>query len=367
MPSLFGTRYTRSDLLRRVGDLSQVAGVSSTTLEDGWQRGVRSIGVRTGSGLRYDVLLDRGADVGLCEFNARSLSWMPPMRFPGPWYYEPNEAGWLRTGLGGLCNTAGLTHIGGAVDDDVTEYRRPGNPKEHFGVHGRAAHIPAELLSCGEEWQGDECELHVTARIRQASSYGENLVLTRRYSSMVGESRISIHDEIVNEGFNDTYFAMLYHFNVGFPILDDGAEMLLPVEEFLGALFNPSAGDEAYFRYPAPVAGHHVESAEFRLRPDADGKVTAAVVNPALDGGFGMYVTWDFAQMPIFHTARSVTEGLYFIGVEPTTNQFDRIRQKELGLLRVLAPGDRVVHDLEVGVIEGSEAIGSLRERLGPR
>ena len=95
MPFLFGTQYTRTDLLRRVGDLSQVAGVSSTTLEDGWQRGVRSIQVRTGSGLRYDVLLDRGADVGLCEFNARSLCWMPPMRFPGPWYYEPNEAGWL--------------------------------------------------------------------------------------------------------------------------------------------------------------------------------------------------------------------------------------------------------------------------------
>ncbi len=31
------------------------------------------------------------------------------------------------------------------------------------------------------------------------------------------------------------------------------------------------------------------------------------------------------------------------------------------------APGDRVVHDLEVGVIEGSEAIGSLRERLRSR
>ena len=133
----------------------------------------------------------------------------------------------------------------------------------------------------------------------------------------------------------------------------DGAEMLPPVQDFLGALFNPSAGDEAYFRYPAPVAGHHVESAEFRLRPDPDGKVTAVVVNPTLDnGGFGMYVTWDFAQMPIFHTARSVTEALCFIGVEPTRNQVDR---------------DRVVHDLEVGVIEGSEAIGSLRERLRTR
>ena len=80
-----------------------------------------------------------------------------------------------------------------------------------------------------------------------------------------------------------------------------------------------------------------------------------------------MDVTWDFAQMPVFHTARSATEGLNLIGVEPTSHQFDRIRQKEPGLLRFLAPGDRVVHELEAGVIEGSGTIGSLRERLCTR
>ena len=36
MAMLFGQKFTRSDLLQRVGNIFQVAGVRLMTLEDGW-------------------------------------------------------------------------------------------------------------------------------------------------------------------------------------------------------------------------------------------------------------------------------------------------------------------------------------------
>ncbi len=365
MPKLFGREYTREEIMRRVGDISQVAGIRSFTLDNGWARGVRVVQVRTGSGLTYDILLDRGADVGLCELNGRSVAWMPPMRFPGPWFYELRDDGWLRTGLGGLLNTAGLTHIGTETDDEIQEYRRPGDSTEHFGVHGRVSHIPAELVSSSEDWQGDECELTVIARVRQASSYGENLVMTRQFRSLVGESRIRLRDVIVNEGFNRTYFAMLYHFNAGFPLLDGGARMLLPSPQFLGALFSPSAGDPAFFDYPNPEPEHHLQSAEFRLGADDDGRVTVALINEAIEPALALSLTYERERLPIFHTARAVGEGLYFVGIEPCTNQFGRQSQKAQGLLRQLRPGESVVHEIDIEVHEGPEAVEAIRRRVG--
>jgi len=47
MTRLYGRDYTRSELLRRVGRLDQVAGVRLVTLGDGLGRGVRVIEFRT--------------------------------------------------------------------------------------------------------------------------------------------------------------------------------------------------------------------------------------------------------------------------------------------------------------------------------
>jgi hypothetical protein len=86
MPRLFGKEYTRAELMRRIGHISQVGGVQLLAAEDGAARGVRLLEFRTGTGFQFKVAVDRGMDVGYCEYKGQSLAWIPATMLPGPWY-----------------------------------------------------------------------------------------------------------------------------------------------------------------------------------------------------------------------------------------------------------------------------------------
>ena len=195
MPQLFNRSLSRTELLRRVGHLSQVGGVQLLQAADGPARGVRLLEFRTGTGFSFKVAIERGMDVGYCDYQGASLAWIPPTLLAGPWYFEQQtEFGWLRTAFGGLNNSCGMIHIGNPETASVAHYNFPARPTERYGVHERMAMIPAELRAFGERWEGDECILEAEGRVTQAQAYGENLVLTRRYVARLGESRFFMHD-----------------------------------------------------------------------------------------------------------------------------------------------------------------------------
>ena len=75
MPELYGQALERSDLLRRVGRLGQVAGVRLVELGDGTERGVRVLEFRTGTGFAFEIVVDRAFDIGRCEHAGRALAW----------------------------------------------------------------------------------------------------------------------------------------------------------------------------------------------------------------------------------------------------------------------------------------------------
>ena len=118
MATLFGASYTRDELLQRVGDISQFAGVRVGELGDGFERGVRVADFRTGSGFEFTVLVDRGLDIAWAAFAGASLCWRSQTTAKAPAFYEPKGLGWLRGFHGGLVSTCGLTSIGVPVIDE---------------------------------------------------------------------------------------------------------------------------------------------------------------------------------------------------------------------------------------------------------
>jgi hypothetical protein len=156
---------TRRELLRRIGRLEQVAGVEPFVFDDGPARGVRAFRFRTGGGLSFDVVPDRGMDLGLAEHGGAPLAWLSPNGVVAPSFHEPGGEGWLRTFPGGLLVTCGLRNVG-----------PPGERwGEEFGLHGRASHIPASSVSYDASWDEEGGVLEAGGQIRESRVFGPNL------------------------------------------------------------------------------------------------------------------------------------------------------------------------------------------------
>ena len=68
MVELYGQFRSRRDIAASAGSSAQFFGVRLMTLGDGGERGVRLLEFRTGTGLRFTVMIDRGFDIAECEY-----------------------------------------------------------------------------------------------------------------------------------------------------------------------------------------------------------------------------------------------------------------------------------------------------------
>lgn len=353
MPEIWRKNYRRGDLLRRVGHLGQVAGVRLVTLGDGAERGVRALEFRTGTGFSFDVIVDRAFDVGRCEVGGRPLSWLSGVGFPGPWFYEPEGLGFFRTFGGGLLTTCGLEHALFMSEDTAEQYGYPPKKTETFGLHGRVSNRPARLVGYGERWEGDECVLWAEGEVLQAAVFGEHLLLRRRVEAKVGESSLKIHDEVENVGYARTPHMYLYHVNVGFPVVDEGSELLAPARSITARGDYPAEG---YDGFHAPEAGYVERVFEHELASERDGTVPVAVVNREAD--LGLYQIYDHEQFPHHFVWRMLGEGTYVVGIEPSTNRTaGRLDARERGELIELEAGEKRRYAIELGALDGKEEI----------
>jgi hypothetical protein len=363
MPFLFGKQYTRAELMRRVGHISQIGGVQLLESADGPARGVRYLEFKTGTGFQFKVAIERGMDVGYCDYRGQSLAWIPSTMLPAPWYFEGQEHfGWLRTALGGFNNSCGMVHIGNPESADVSHYNFPARSQETYGVHDRMALLPGQLTRYGERWEGDECIIEAEGKVVQAQAYGENLVLTRRYTARLGESRFFMRDEIENAGFLPTEHMLLYHINIGFPVVDEGSELIAPVTQPPSIPDGLPVGDaDEYSRFIAPQKNWLLQGFELDMAAASDGHVPLAITNT---NNFGVYVVYNQRQFPQYLEWRMMGEGQYAVGIEPCTNTFGRDIARKLGQLITLQPGEKRVYDLEVGVLDGANDVQAFRQRV---
>jgi hypothetical protein len=330
MAHLFGRKWTRKDLAARVGDLSQIAGIRLSTWQDGREQGLRVAHVRSGSGLELSVLLDRGMDIGPASFRGLPLAWISPAGFAHPAYHEPSGTGWLRTFGGGLLTGCGLTYLGAPDQDEG----------EALGLHGRLSHIPAARVSVSEAWTGDECELAVRGEMRQACVFGENLRLVRTIATSLGKSEIEIRDEIENLGAGPCPLMVLYHINLGFPLLDAESRLEAPPHEVRPRDAIAAAGISEWMRFAPPTRGYEEQVFYHDIPADADGWAGIVLKNAALGLALGVRCKKD--GLPNLVQWKMPGEGGYVLGLEPANCRVEgRSRERARGTLQHIAPGER--------------------------
>jgi hypothetical protein len=350
MPSLYGRAFRGEELRKLVGGLAQIAGIRLVELGDGRVRGMRAADVYTGSGFRFQVLLDRGLDVGAAEQAGRPLAFLHPA-LGAPALHERPGIGWLRTFGGGLVTTCGLDHFG------------PPDPEgEGYGLHGRASHLPAESVRVRQEWHGDEYVLELEGETRQARLFGENLRLERRISTRLGATGLVLEDRVTNEGFRPAPLAVLYHCNFGFPVVSPDSVLLVRDRSVRPRDEAARAGLADHLRFGPPQAGFAEQVFFHDPEVGGDGLASAAIANRAL--GFGAYLRWRAAELPVLAHWKMTGEGEYVCGLEPSTHAMTPTRreQREAGSLRDLAPGESVSFRLEIGALPDADAVAAFRE-----
>ncbi|MES2666247.1 MAG: aldose 1-epimerase family protein [Pseudomonadota bacterium] len=361
MPQLFGQSVTRQDIAARAGALSQFAGVRLVTLADGLERGLRMLEFRTGSGLRFTVLVDRAMDIAEVEHKGRAIGWHSAAGFRHPGLHDVEAEGgfgWARS-FSGFLVTCGLDHILGPETVSTESYNYPGRKTASHGLHGRVSTIPARLTGYGEAWDGDRCILWAEGVVRQATVFGETLVLYRRIEADLGGDDIRLTDRVVNEGFLPTPHMMFYHINIGHPVLDAGARYLAPIRDVIWAAHGDRYHTQGvgYQRAPGPTDGFAEQVWQHDMA-DAGGEVPVALVNDRL--GLGIEVTTRKDQFPCAYQWQYYQSGAYVMGIEPSTHHvLGNTAARDRGEMIWLGPQDSRAYQTRFAVLDGAARIAA--------
>jgi hypothetical protein len=368
MVALYGRSMSRRDVAAHAGSLGQFAGVRLMTLGDGVERGIRMLEFRTGTGLRFTVLVDRALDIADCELNGKAVGWHSPTGFRHPGLHEYEGEGglaWLRS-FSGLLVTCGLDHVLFMYDEPADHFVYGPRKTVSHSIHGRVGMIPARLTGYGERWDDDECWLWCEGVVQQAAVFGEDLHLVRRIEVKVGTNEIHLHDRVVNHGFYRTPHMYCYHINVGHPVLAEGSRYLAPISDVVWA---GHAGENyrkqgvGYRTLPAPQMNFHEQVWQHELAADGAGITSAALVNDALGIGFEVEVRKD--QFPCMFEWQNLQAGQYALGIEPSTNHvLGHQYAREHGELIWLEHGGERAYDSVFRILDGKEAIAAAEQRI---
>ena len=347
-------RVSRDVLLERTGRLSQVGGITAFTHAEGKAKGVSTLRVRTVRGLEFWVVPDKGMDIFEASYRGRSLSWHSPNGIVHPAYHSDRGLEWLKSFAGGLLCTCGLAAAGAPSED-------AGEP---LGLHGRISNIPAEQVRWTEAWEGDDCILTASGKVRESSVHGTNLVLERTISTSLHSCSLALHDVVRNEGFHDSPLMVLYHFNFGYPLLTERSRVYSPTQSTEAATAYASRTQEEWHLFDVPEKGGEERVYFHRMQPDSRGRVTVVLVSDDANPEFGIALSYDRDTLPEFVQWKMTAANHFVLGLEPANcRSLGRRAERERGTLQTISPGERREFRIELRVLDGaSEVADAIRE-----
>lgn len=332
---------------------AQIGGIETAVIDNGPGRGTRIAWINTGTGLRYKVVIDRAMDIADAFYNQHSLAWLSHLGVTPPQPFSDKGVDWLRTFGGGLLTTCGLNHVGGPETDAFGER----------GLHGQISNTPAEIESIVQpDLMAGKMEMSITGRIKQTQAFGPNLELKRTISGKIGQPSIRIQDEVINRGNTLVPHMLLYHFNFGWPLIDEGTDIIWNGnwKSREGEPNNKIFREGNNFRKcSAPLEEHSgggEEAAFIDVTPDSSGECTCGLYNSQI--GLAVALRFQKEQLPWLTNWQHWGKGEYVLGMEPGTNPpigqaNARLQNKLIHLL----PGESRIYDLEIEVLTEEKRI----------
>lgn len=230
-------------------------------------------------------------------------------------------------------------------------------------LHGKIANIPVSKLSVTI----DDGVIMVEAETHERMFHGPKLVLHSRVHIPKRGTAFRIEDIVENRSSRPQEFQLLYHCNVGRPVLGDGAKVVIDAASIEPFNERASEGLASYDTYGPPTPGF-VEQV-YCIVPKPDPQGTARVLLHDAQGATGVALSYRLDELPCFTLWKNTgaVEDGYVTGIEPGTS-FPRTRrlEREAGRVPVLQPGQARSFGITVDVVATKDAVAAMAARIRP-
>jgi hypothetical protein len=290
------------------------------TLRGGLRDGIDLIEVNNGA-LSYSILPTRGMGLWHGHYHGIYLGWKAPLHGPvHPRHVNSADCGgigWLAGFDEWLCR-CGLASNGPPGEDVYTD-RLGRDRRDGLPLHGRIANQPAYYVEV-RVGLDPPYELSVTGQVEEGGLFYPHLVLTTTYTTIPGSNRLVIHDNIENRAAQVAEMQLLYHCNLGQPLLEAGSRIAMPLREVAPISARAAEGIDTLETYTGPMPGFSEQVYCCDLLGDAAGRTLAMLYNHAQDRGIAL--RFNRQELPCFTVWKNTAalEDGYVTGLEPATN-----------------------------------------------
>jgi len=311
-----------------IGHTMQLYSIDEFRLCGGKADGMRILNVKNASGLEFSISLDRCADITKLSLKGVNYSFIAPCGYVSPKYYDNKGAGFLKSFTAGFMTTCGLTQVGSPCVDDG----------EELPLHGTISNTPCENAN----YYVEDDKIFVKAYIRDASLFSYHLILEREYIVPIYENEIYLKDTIKNIGPKDAPLEVMYHCNIGYPVLSKNAIVNIPSKKVEARDEHSLSGIKNCLTMEKPQKGFE----EMCYYHTLEGNPSVSIYSP--DVKKGVEISFDTNELKCFTEWKMMGEHEYVLGLEPgncTPDGRDVMRKK--GMLEILKSGDKKVHNLK--------------------
>lgn len=298
----------------KISNFQQLASLRRYTLSEGKEKGVEVIDCDNGS-IRFLLNVSKGLDVMQLYHKGQNMSFVSKNGF------SAGNTPFSNRFEGGMLYTCGLDSVGG---------------RDGFETHGTYHTTPAQVIRA----QCDEDGIVVEALIRNTALFGPNLVMHRTIATAIGSDSVEIEDKLTNLGYKDEQYCILYHTNVGYPMLDEGVTIRLSEKDCCPRNNWAEQNKTTRLSMEAP-ADDNEETCYFLTLNEPE----VSVINPKINKSFTLRYSGE--TLPYFIEWKSMVSGDYALGLEPCSTLLD-----DMFTYRTIKKQETVVFRLQMIVTE---------------
>ncbi len=296
----------------KISNYAQLASTRCYTITQGQAKGLDVIDCDNGK-IRFLVNVSKACDIMQLYHEGQNISFISKNGFTN------RETDFLSRFEGGMVYTCGLDNLG---------------RRENYQMHGTFHNTPAEIACV----QCNEKGIAIQATIKDTALFGKNLVMKRRIFSPIGADWVELTDTLINEGYKDENYCLLYHVNIGYPMLDDGVKIIADAEKIDGRTDCVEENQEKPFEICDCIP--NIDESCYYLDLE---KPEISLVNEKIGKMVKLHYSKD--TLPYFLEWKSMASGDYALGLEPCTTELD-----DGFTYKVIKPQENIVFQLKLVV-----------------